>query len=335
MISVSVIIPNYNHALYLEQRIESVLNQTFQDFEIILLDDCSTDNSREIIEQYKNNPKFTHVVFNKTNSGSPFKQWEKGLELAKGDYIWIAESDDWADHNFLATLIPLLEDGAGLAYCRTFTVNHSLINKTDYFWGDELDSTRWKSDYKNSGKDEIKNYLIFRNTIPNASACVFKKKHLSFEPKIQNMRFCGDWLFWINLLEKTNIAFTSDRLSYFRMHNDTSRSIKSKISEYQRLQEYFFVINNARKKVNVGSIKFSEREKYHWIISEILYKEEKRIIWKMVYPLPVILFFDYVHSFSTTSPYSFTRRIRDYWQGRSNYIGSCLRALIFPSKSSQ
>ena len=49
--SVSVIIPNYNHALFLQQRIESVLNQTDQDFELIILDDCSTDYSREIIEQ--------------------------------------------------------------------------------------------------------------------------------------------------------------------------------------------------------------------------------------------------------------------------------------------
>ena len=52
-----VIIPNYNHALYLQERLDSVFNQTYQDFEVIILDDCSTDNSREIIEKYANNPK--------------------------------------------------------------------------------------------------------------------------------------------------------------------------------------------------------------------------------------------------------------------------------------
>ncbi len=74
---VSVIVPNYNHASYLVARIESILNQTYQDFELILLDDCSTDDSREVLLKYKDNPKVTHLVFNEQNSGSPFIQWQK------------------------------------------------------------------------------------------------------------------------------------------------------------------------------------------------------------------------------------------------------------------
>ena len=91
---ISIIIPNYNHALYLKQRIDSVLNQTFQDFELIILDDCSTDNSREIIERYRGNPKITQIIYNKKNSGGVFKQWIKGIEKVKGEYVWIAERDD-------------------------------------------------------------------------------------------------------------------------------------------------------------------------------------------------------------------------------------------------
>ena len=91
MPKVSVIIPNYNHAQFLEQRVESVLNQTFQDFEIIFLDDASTDNSKEVFSKYSNHPKISHVIFNETNSGSPFKQWNKGFGLSTGEYIWIAE----------------------------------------------------------------------------------------------------------------------------------------------------------------------------------------------------------------------------------------------------
>lgn len=79
MPTVSVIVPNYCHAPYLEQRIESILQQTFQDFELILLDDCSTDGSREILERYRNHPKVSGIFYNERNSGSPFKQWKKGL----------------------------------------------------------------------------------------------------------------------------------------------------------------------------------------------------------------------------------------------------------------
>ena len=63
MPTVSVIVPNYCHAPYLEQRIESILQQTFQDFELILLDDCSTDGSREILERYRNHPKVSGIFY--------------------------------------------------------------------------------------------------------------------------------------------------------------------------------------------------------------------------------------------------------------------------------
>ena len=95
--TVSVIIPNYNHAPYLRQRIDSVLKQDYQDFEVILLDDCSKDDSRQVLDSYRNHPKVSHVVYNEQNTGNTFIQWERGVNLAQGRYIWIAESDDVAE----------------------------------------------------------------------------------------------------------------------------------------------------------------------------------------------------------------------------------------------
>ena len=65
---VSVILPNYNHARFLKERIDSILNQTFQDFELILLDDCSSDNSVEVLEEYRNNPHVSHIELNEQNA---------------------------------------------------------------------------------------------------------------------------------------------------------------------------------------------------------------------------------------------------------------------------
>ena len=98
---VSVIIPNYCHAQYLDQRIQSVLEQTYQNFEVIILDDKSTDNSLEVIDKYRSHPKVAKVIINEVNSGSPFKQWERGINEASGDIIWIAESDDYCTPDFL------------------------------------------------------------------------------------------------------------------------------------------------------------------------------------------------------------------------------------------
>ena len=80
---VSIIIPNYNHADYLEERITSILNQTYTNYEIIILDDKSTDNSIEIINKFRDNSHINNIIINEKNSGSPFKQWFKGISLAK------------------------------------------------------------------------------------------------------------------------------------------------------------------------------------------------------------------------------------------------------------
>src|ERR1700733_15685962 len=91
MPKVSVVIPSYNHARFLRRRIDSILQQSYQDFELILLDDCSPDNSREILTSYVDDPR-VRIEFNTTNSGSTFKQWNKGGGLAHGGKLWFAES---------------------------------------------------------------------------------------------------------------------------------------------------------------------------------------------------------------------------------------------------
>lgn len=125
MAKVSVIIPNYRHAPYLQERIDSVLAQTWRDFEIIILDDCSPDNSREVIERYRGNERITHIVYNEQNSGSTFVQWQKGFDLSQGEYIWIAESDDFAEPGFLAACVEQLDQDPActLAYTESRLVD--------------------------------------------------------------------------------------------------------------------------------------------------------------------------------------------------------------------
>src|SRR5215469_14515935 len=105
---VSVVVPNYNHAQFLPKRIDSILGQSFQDFEVLLLDDCSSDDSRSILSQYANNPR-VRIRLNGGNSGSPIKQWNKGVDLARGEYVWIAESDDYSHPRFLERLVAVLD----------------------------------------------------------------------------------------------------------------------------------------------------------------------------------------------------------------------------------
>ncbi len=108
---ISAIVPNYNHGKYLRERLDSILNQTYDNFELLLLDDCSSDDSRTIIEEYqKRHPAKIKVFLNQENSGSVFKQWGKGLSHAEGNLIWICESDDSCEPDFLETLVGYFAD---------------------------------------------------------------------------------------------------------------------------------------------------------------------------------------------------------------------------------
>lgn len=214
---VSVIIPNYNHAKYLDQRIQSVLNQTYQDFEVIILDDCSPDNgaSRAVIEKYRSNPHVSHIVYNEKNSGSTFIQWQKGFSLAKGEIIWIAESDDWCELNFLETLMPCWEKYPDCSVIET-TV-HYVDSK-----GNKFDENKQNSGqiFYSDGKEFIKWHLVQSCfSIPNASAVTFKKKIALSVPKdYMEYKAAGDRLFWIYMLECGNICMVDNALSYFRQH---------------------------------------------------------------------------------------------------------------------
>jgi glycosyltransferase involved in cell wall biosynthesis len=221
---VSVIIPNYNHAAFLKQRIESVLNQTFQDFELIILDDCSTDNSKEIIEEYRGDPKVKSIVYSKKNSGSPFEQWRKGIVLAKGEYVWIAESDDWASLDFLHELISNLSKmkNVGICFCDS--------NWVDNDGNEGKNLSIHSNDFLRNGQEEIKLHLLKYNTIQNASAALIRtdlaKKYIR---KTVQFKSAGDWSLYMDILNESNMVFVGKKLNNFRWyHNNTSKDARQK-----------------------------------------------------------------------------------------------------------
>lgn len=175
MPTVSVIVPNYNHAPYLKQRIDSILSQNYQDFELILLDDCSTDGSREVMENYRSDPHVSHIVFGDVNSGSAFRQWDKGIALAKGEWIWMAESDDYAEPTFLERL---LEEVAKVPDCS--------LAFTKTWWVDESGKRLWNNSEGNTthvhqSKEFIHKRLASNCPIANVSECIFRRDR--FLPK--------------------------------------------------------------------------------------------------------------------------------------------------------
>lgn len=215
MAKVSVIMPNYNHSAYLPERLESILGQHFSDFEVILLDDHSSDNSPEILQKYASDPRVVHFLKNDSNSGSTFIQWERGLNLAQGEYIWIAESDDIADPTFLSEAVRVLETrpDVGVVFTSSVWINEksSEIHRPDHESGDR----EW------SGRELLCSEFLNGPLVYNASSAVFRKslaEKVDFKV-LRTFRYTGDWLFWVQVAADTRVARLDKRLNFFRRHS--------------------------------------------------------------------------------------------------------------------
>lgn len=243
---VSVIVPNYNHASYLRQRIDSIIGQSYQDFEIIILDDCSADNSRQVIESYRGQTKISHIQYSEKNSGSAFGLWQKGIGLAKGDWIWIAESDDIAEPAFLEEAVrailqfPLL----GLFYCDCFIIDETGNLRADRFA--EIKNTmfhtdKWNSSYYTNGITEVDQYLKYDCTINNMSSVVVRKSILNAEVgQLDRFRFYGDWFFFLKAGLSCNMYYLNKPLNYYRMYAN-SHSTSPPVA--QSRQEFFIILS--------------------------------------------------------------------------------------------
>lgn len=246
---VSVIVPNYNYAHFLCQRIGTILNQTYKNIEIIILDDCSTDNSRTVIESYRHCDKIKKIEYNSCNSGSTFKQWQKGFLMAKGDFIWIAECDDYADPCFLEKIVPVMQNDKEIK-----------IGFSNSYWVTP-ESTFINHDYTISslqkvynGKKFVRQHLMKENYIYNASMAVFRKDALKYvDPNFINYKSCGDKLFWGSMAASGKVLYHCEPLNHFRIHSTkvTTKSIANGVlfhEEYElfkkNIQNGYITIKN-------------------------------------------------------------------------------------------
>lgn len=220
MPTVSVIVPNYNHAPFLKQRIDSILRQTYQDFELILLDDCSTDDSRDIMERYRSDSHVSHIIYGDRNSGSAFRQWDKGIALAKGEWIWVAESDDYCEPFFLERLMG-----------EVASVSDCVLAYSATYWVDQQGQKLWDTPHSDkvniySGHDFIRQKLAVCNSIANVGECIFRRD--KFRPaeshRYEHMRLCGDWYFYVLLAEQGSVVEVEEPLSYYRQHKSNISS---------------------------------------------------------------------------------------------------------------
>lgn len=237
---VSVIIPSYNYENFIEERIDSIMRQTYPIYELIILDDMSTDNSVKKMKQVMKKYDVKHkLIENKEKSTGVFSQWQKGIKEAKGDYIWIAEADDSCSPLFLESVMkPFDDEEVVLSYAESMRINENneVIAPSCRDWMEGVSSSRWNKSFVHDGSKEIKEALSVCNTIPNVSAVVFKKTpKMDVIEEAKKFKISGDWYIYYNLLKDGKIAYCSKSLNYFRKHSNSASTVAKKEIELEEV----------------------------------------------------------------------------------------------------
>jgi glycosyltransferase involved in cell wall biosynthesis/tetratricopeptide (TPR) repeat protein len=221
--TISVIVPNYNYAEYLELRLRSILAQTLAPTEIIVLDDASADGSLEIVRAMAaESPIPMRVLTSERNSGNPFVQWARGLQEAQGELVWIAEADDYCEPTLLETLAAeLADDKVVMAWADSIMVDsagRSSGSEYKQYYARSY-GAKWHTHFRMAGRELIDDCLFTENVVPNASAVLFKRSALKFDlAPLRQYRFSGDWWFWLFLARQGDVVYRADPLNYHRRH---------------------------------------------------------------------------------------------------------------------
>lgn len=226
---VSVIVPNYNYGKYLRKRIRSVISQTYPIHELIILDDNSSDGSRDIINSIiedlrRIKPELkVSLALNEVNSGKAIAQWKKGIELSKGDYIWIAEADDLCSKHFLENVMKAFDDpDVVLSYAESMIISErGFMIAPNFRWSRDREKTgHYRKSYIKDGFREVEEIMAVRCTIPNVSAVVFKKDAINMDILDEAIKFSqvGDWYLYANILRNGKISYNHKSLNRFRVH---------------------------------------------------------------------------------------------------------------------
>ncbi|WLR92957.1 glycosyltransferase [Shinella zoogloeoides] len=235
-LKVTAIVPNYNHAPFLEERLNSILNQTYQNLEIIILDDCSTDDSRAVIEKFRStHPELITTILNERNSGSIFSQWRRGIEAANGNLVWICESDDFCEPTFLEEVIQgFADESVMVSFGRIqFADRSGAVQQGLDGYREQSMPGAWAESFSIPAAKLFQTAFGNTNIIPNVGGCVFRHQVItpSEWKEAMSYKILGDWYLYLILSRGGKIHYAPSAVSYFRQHGGNT-SVKSFVSEH-------------------------------------------------------------------------------------------------------
>ena len=206
---VSILIPTYNYAHFIGEAIESALNQTYRDFELIIIDDQSKDNTDEVVENYLSDPRVKYIKNNK-NLGLA-ANFNEALKYANGEYIKYLLADDVFHPALLEKMVPVMDKYP----------NVTLVTSKRDMFGSKSKSSDLPLLYLQDGKTVIYASLKEKagNWIGEPTTVMFRKSALHIGNFNTSYTCLVDWEMWLRLLTVGDCYIIPETLSYFRVHD--------------------------------------------------------------------------------------------------------------------
>lgn len=270
---VSIVFTSYNHERYLKQALDSLLAQTLTNFELIIVDDCSTDGSQDILIEYANKDSRIKLNLNTKNSGSYVCSTNQGASMATAPYLIFAQCDDWAEPNQLERLMGAMHaNDVGVVFsCSNMVDEKERLIGTDFNGREEAFKKNYDADSLILGKDAM-NFLLKACIIPNLSAALIKKDLYDDLQGLSNKYFVlADWDFWLRASIKSDFFYIREPLNNFRQHPTT---IRSNIKMKRQVGELFYMMFNLAKSKNISKMKACHAAASLWIYWAVNGKKE-------------------------------------------------------------
>lgn len=285
----SVIIPSYNHSLYIGEAIQSVMNQTYQNWELIVVDDGSKDNSLEIIGEFVKKDSRIQLVAQE-NSGA-HNAINRGLEMAKGKYLAVLNSDDIYEDNRFAIMIEDMEKNPQIDFsCSYISVINSKGKKLGVKEG-WRNMESWVVPHKElsfAATDDFKLNLIMGNFTSTTSNFLFTRRLYEKIGGMRNLRFAHDWDFALRAAEVTECKLIEEPLLRYRVHETNTISSNRKWMLFEiawmwaaNLERFYGTLlfktqnDNADIIALVESLNLQGNDKIFWIIKSFIDAQRK------------------------------------------------------------
>lgn len=233
---VSVLIPAYNYAQYLPEAIDSVLEQTFENFELIIVDNCSTDNTEEIVNAYAKHDPRVKFIRNQENIGM-YRNYNQSLLLATGDYIKFLNADDKFEPTLLEKFVTIFENNPTV----------SVVTSYRQYFGSKTEILKPPHTGLIEAKTAILSSLRHGNWIGEPTTVMFRRSNLNLGLFDISILMFADQDMWLRHLRVGNLYVIDEVLSYFRIHEEQGTcQLNSDVDK-----RYFNILQYAEYRRNV------------------------------------------------------------------------------------